>query len=66
MLIDVKLFKIPCLQEGYVKFRILFGILCWPVSRKGVYHELNIYNSQEMIIQIGIDVVEWIYQLEGR
>lgn len=43
-----------------------FGILCWPVSRKGVYHELNIYNSQEMIIQIGIDVVEWIYQLEGR
>ncbi len=37
------------------------GILCWLVSRKGVYYELNNYNSQEMIIQIGIDVVEWIY-----
>lgn len=37
------------------------GILCWLVSRKGVYYEFNNYNSQEMIIQIGIDVVEWIY-----
>ncbi len=36
------------------------------VSRKDIYHELNIYNSQEIIIQIGIDVVEWIYQLERR
>jgi fructokinase len=29
-------------------------------------HEKQICNSQEMIIQRGLDVVEWIYQLEGR